>query len=176
MKGSRRNKGKQKVVCFFDLENLIKNLPITSSPEKYSLEDGFDRLIKEIAQEMGDIVNVYVFVPPHLAMIWGETLHRLNFFTIFCPKIRSKDGQSEEDTVDQTLIEFGKTIIQDHNLTHICLGSGDKDFSGLLRLAIRSGKKIIIVSGDISSLSSELIKLADTRPNNEKAVFSLSPT
>lgn len=168
--------GKNKILLLIDFENLQKNLAITPTAEKFSVAAGFDRLFKQISREVGEIDNVFVFVPPHSASLWGETFHKLGFFTILCPKIKSK-SREEIDTTDETLTAFGKKmILQPPELTHLCLGSGDKDFSPLLREAIRKGLKIIVVAGNFNSLSSELIKLADKKPDGTKMVYLFSPT
>ena len=111
-----------------------------------------------------------------MASLYGETFSELGFFTIFCPKIRTKEGE-EIDTTDNILIEFGKKMItQIPDLTHLCLCSGDKDFSPLVREAIRQGLKIVVVAGNLSSLSSELIKLADKKRGGRRMIYILSPT
>lgn len=172
---SPRQKEKNKILVLIDFENLQKNLK-TTAPEKFSIAAGFDRLCKQIAREIGEIINVFVFVPPHATSPAGETFHKLGFFTILCPGIENKKGK-KIDTTDETLIALGKKIInQIPDLTHLCLGSGDKDFSPLVREAIRKGLKIIVVAGDLTSLSSELIKLADQKADGLKMVYLFSPT
>jgi len=164
-----KKRGPPRILMLIDWENLLTNLKEMPPPESYSITAGFDRLCKEIASEVGEIVNVFVFIPPHLVYTFGETFHKIGFFTIACPKIRGKKGE-EEDTTDLTLINFGQKAIEDiKDLTHLCLGSGDKDFSLLVRQAIRKGLKIIVVASSERSLSTELIKLADK-------IYIFSPT
>lgn len=166
---------RNKVIMLIDLENLLINLP-TTSPERFSMTVGFDRVIRQISQEAGEIVNVFVFTPPHLALLWSNTFYDQGFFTILCPKVKSKKIK-EEDTTDQTIIDFGKGIIdQIPDLTHLCMASGDKDFNPLIRKAIHKGLKIIVVAGNLRSLSSKLISLADKRADGTKMVYLLSPT
>ena len=136
----------------------------------FSLSTGFDRVIKEIARAVGPIEDLLAFLPPHLVSIHGEELHHLGFTIIACPKVRAKETGKEVDTVDKILIERGKREIrQVQGLTHLCLGSGDKDFSPLVREAIRRGLKIIVVASSRNSLSKNLIDLSDQ-------VFLFSPT
>lgn len=169
-------KKKNKILVLIDFENLQKNLETTPIPEKFSITAGFDKLFKKISQEVGEIDSVFIFVPQHAASVWGETFHELGFFTLFCPEVKNKSGR-KIDTTDETLIAFGKKMInQIPELTHLCLGSGDKDFIPLVREAIRKGLKIIITAGDYNSLSSELIKLVDKKPDSTKMVYLFSPT
>ena len=182
MMGRKKTK-ENKIVMLVDFENLLTNFEI-SSPTSYSVEAGFDKVTKEISREVGEITDVFIFVPPHLSSLWGETFHKQGFFTIYCPKIKTKD-EGEKDTVDSILTEYGKReITKNPDLTHLCIGSGDKDFASsgeknfvpLVRAAIRRGLKIIVVAGSLKSLSPELISLADSKPDGSKMVYLFSPT
>jgi hypothetical protein len=158
-----------KILVLIDVENLRANLP-PIGPSGFSFPAGFDRTMKQIAREVGVIEDVFVFSPPHLIQLFGGELHHHGFTIIACPKVRSKDGRGEIDTVDQTLIDFGKkTIGRIEGLTHLCLGSGDKDFAPLVREAIRRGLKILVIASSPQSLSTELIQLSDQ-------VYLFSPT
>lgn len=161
---------KNRVLGLIDFENIwqniIKDMP---PPERFSLRAGFDRLTRKVAQEVGEIANVFIFVPPHLASNWGGDFHEQGFFTISCPKIKGKVGE-DIDTTDQTLIDFGKYMIDNiQGLTHLCIGSGDKDFSPLARFARRKGLRVIVIAASERSLASDLIRLADK-------IFIFSPT
>lgn len=154
---------RNKVVILVDLENLLLGTENVTSPEKegFSIEEGLTTLVKRIAQEVGEVVDVFVFTPPHLSNLYGKPLHQQGFFIIFCPKVLNKERQ-EIDTVDSTLINFGRRIIADtEGLTHICIGSGDRDFSPLARAAYYKGLRTIVIAGSVKSLSSELLKLAE---------------
>ncbi|MCH8741404.1 NYN domain-containing protein [Patescibacteria group bacterium] len=131
------------------------------SPDEASIISRFDHVIRRIVEANREIVDVFVFLPPQQAYIWGETYHELGFYTIVCPRIQNKKGE-KEDTVDDTLIRFGKMAIDNmKDLSFICLGSGDKDFSPLVRQARKKGLEIIVVAASTNSLSSDLINLAD---------------
>ncbi|HDZ54278.1 MAG TPA: NYN domain-containing protein [Candidatus Nealsonbacteria bacterium] len=163
-----RRPKRNRVLFLIDFENILKNLKQLPSPEDLSFLAGFDRIVKEIAREIGEIVDVFIFLPPHLASIYGEDLYRAGFFIIVCPKVRDKAGE-QIDTTDETLIRFGQRAIDELNITHLCLGSGDKDFGPLVRRATRKGLKIIIATASQQSLATELITLADR-------IFFYSPT
>lgn len=165
-----RSEKRNRVVVLIDWENLRHNIEL---PERFSMMDSFDQLLRQISQELGEIVDVFVFAPPHSAMVWGEDFQKLGFFIIFCPKVKDKEGK-ERDSTDDVLTEFGKKAInQIPDLTHLCLGSGDKDFSPLVREAIRKGLKIAVIAGNLRSLSSNLIKLASKKPGGEKLIYIL---
>lgn len=146
-------------VVLIDWENLLQSLGPPTSGE-LSVSQIFLKLIKKIGQEIGEIVSVFVFAPPHLASEWGETFHEKGFFVISCPKVTDKKGE-ERDTVDETLIDFGGKVIQNMNLSYLCVGTGDRDFSKLYLQAIGKGLKAVTVAASEKSLSSKLIPLSD---------------
>lgn len=173
-KKTRRARAQKRVVILLDWENLLSTTT-TYPPERFSLEGELNRTIERIAQEVGVIIGIYVFIPPHLAPAWGETFKKQGFFTIFCPKRKDKEGQ-EADGVDEELIRFGtKMIEQVSDLTHFCLGSGDQDFVPLLREARLHSLEVIVVAGNLQSLSSELLPFAEKKPRSGKRrVYLLS--
>jgi len=168
---------KKKILMLIDFENIQRNIKVAATPENFSVIAGFDNLLKQISSEVGEISNVFVFAPPHTASLQGETFYELGFFTVFCPRVRNKKGR-EIDTTDDILTKFGEKIIsQLPEYTHLCIGSGDKDFTPLAREAIRQGLKIMVIAGGLASISSELIKLADINPSTgKKMVYIFSPT
>jgi len=132
----------------------------------------FDRLIKKISREVGEIANVFVFAP-NLTSREGETFYKQGFYVINCPKVKTKEGE-DKDTTDEILINFLKDVVPDiSGLTHICLGSGDKDFCQALRNVIRKDLRLMIVAGNLTSLSSDLIELADVNPLTHKKMVYL---
>ena len=169
-----RNK-KVKILCVIDWDNIHINVP---PPEKLSITAGLDRIMKKIAQEVGEIINVFVFTPFHLALANAQAFYDETFYMILCPKIKYKKG-GEQDTTDEIISAFLQDMInQMPGLTHICLGSGDKDFCRTIRqYVMRKGLKMIIIVGDMLSLSNHLINLADINPNTDKKmVYVFSPT
>lgn len=158
MKGKKKTRSQG--VMLVDLENLIDSLPF-SSPDRFSIEEGFRRIIRRIAEEKREITDVFIFAPEHVLTTWDEELHDLEFFMVRCPKIRTKDGKDFQDTTDAILIRFGKRIINLPDIDFLCLVSGDRDLMPLIRTAERKGLKKLIVTGSIKSLSKHLIKAAD---------------
>ena len=165
----KRKPEETEIIVLVDIENLQASFQ-RGGPKGFSLTAGFDKTLKRIAREVGRIYKVYVFSPPHLILLLGEELYNLRFTIIACPKVHTKDGGTEVDTVDHTLIEFGKEKIGERrSLTHLCIASGDRDFAPLVREAIQQGLKVLVIASSPRSLSAELIRLADE-------VYPFSPT
>lgn len=171
--GGKRNK----VLVLLDFDNLLINF---NGPPR-TIVEALNTTLKKIAQEVG-AVKVFVFISHETAQLFVETFYREGFVPVLCPKIKAKDGQTNIDTVDQMLSELGKEFIDDMpRLTHLCLGSGDIDFASgdigfpsLLKKANHHGLDIVIIAGNLSSLSPELIKMANQKPNtNEKMIYIL---
>lgn len=164
-----------KVLVLLDWENL-QSSTVSIPPEKFSLQVGLEKLIEKITSEVGKIVGIFVFLPPHLVSTIGERLKKEGFFIICCPKIKGKDGV-ERDTVDEELMRFGRKMIAEiPDLTHLCLGSGDQDFIPFLQEARHQGLKIILISGTLQSLSKEIIRFAVKDPKTRKRrVFLFLP-
>lgn len=171
----RKKRPNNKVLLLIDWENLLSST-VSIPPEKFSLDAGLNNLIEKITQEVGIIIGIYVFVPPHLVSTWGEKFKKEGFFIICCPKIKTKTGE-EKDTVDEELSRFGmKMVAQISDLTHLCLGSGDQDFIPLLQEAKQRGLKIIIATGNLQSLSAELIRFAEKDPiTGKRRVYLFYP-
>lgn len=153
-------KTNNKVLIVIDWLNIYMNL----SPIKLPSLTDLDRVQKQIAQEVGEIVNVFVFAPPHLTSLEWETFYEEGFYIIDCRSIKTKDGK-DKDTTDEILINFVKDMVaRMSDITHICLGSGDKDFCKALRKTMRAGLQLMIIAGDLNSLSQDLIDVADVNP------------
>ena len=176
----RKKERENKVLVLLDFENLLINF---DGPSR-TIVEALNTTLKKIAQEVG-IVKVFVFVPHQNAQLFGEAFYRAGFVPILCPKIKAKDGQTDIDTTDQMLTELGKEFIDDMpGFTHLCLGSGDIDFASgdigfpsLLKKANHHGLDIALIAGDLSSLSSGLIKRADRKPHhNGKMIYILPKT
>jgi len=163
-----KRKKTNKILVVIDWLNISLSLYPTGQLE---LTD-FDRLIKKISREVGEIANVFVFAP-NLTSREGETFYKQGFYVINCPKVKTKEGE-DKDTTDEILINFLKDVVPDiSGLTHICLGSGDKDFCQALRNVIRKDLRLMIVAGNLTSLSSDLIELADVNPLTHKKMVYL---
>lgn len=164
------------VLMLVDFENLLICARDNIEPTRFSIESGFKRIIKNIADETGEIVGIFAFLPSDRAMVWGRELYEMGFNIINCPRIKTKKGQ-DEDTTDSRLMELGEWLINNiKSLTHICVATGDSDFSPLLEKAALKGLKTMVVAANVRSLSPELIRLTDINPlTKRKMIYLFSP-
>lgn len=172
----KKSKKRPKILVLLDIKNILDN-SLPASEERVSPKAGFDRLMKELGK-IGQVDDVYIFAPLHIASQYQKLFYELGFYTIACPRITNKLGQ-EVDATDSVMIDFGKKMIsQNPNLDYLCVGSGDKDFLPLIRKARQSGLKIITIVGcNIRSLAEEIIPLVDNHPGSKKKMVLLfSPT
>jgi len=173
-----------KIILLLDLKNIVIGISASPSPEKLPLTSIFDRLQRQITDEVGEIASVFVFTPDHLTSLEAEALYQEGFLmvtAILCPRVKIKEKLEGEpvkkrDTTDEILVEF---IVEMTSLmpsiTHICLGSGDKDFVRAVRKAVRKRTKIMLAVGNLTSLSPELAELANVNPlTGRKMIYNLS--
>lgn len=164
---------KNRVLVLMDWENLQRD--VRYFPDRSSIKERLSKLIVTIAREIGEVVGVYVYLPPHAIFGWGEDLQRLGFWPISCSKIKNKTGE-KKDTADSMLIDHGKKLIdQITGLTHLCVGSGDIDMEPLIRSARNKGLKTMLIVRDLQSLNVKLLSLVDARPDGSKLVYTLFP-
>ena len=177
LKRKGREEKKNKILMLIDFENLRISAGEGVLPDKFSIESGFNRVIKAITKEIGEIVGVFVFLPSDRASIWGRDLDEMGFNIIQCPKRKIKNG-TEQDSTDSRLLDLGEWLVNNvKNITHICIGSGDRDFNELRKKVALKGLERITVAANLSSLSSEVIKLTDTNPSTgKKMVYLFSPS
>lgn len=167
----------KRVIFLIDLDNLTSNTDFLRE-KQISITAGLDRIQRQIIKDIdGEIVRVFVFASSYLTSAEAEAFYYQGFHVIACPRIKTKEG-GKKDTVDELLMEFLEEEIRlVPGITHICLGSGDKDFCRALRKVMRKGLKLIIMAGDLSSLSRDLIDVADVNPlTGKKMVYVFSPT
>ncbi len=155
----------RRTVLLVDWENLFQNLYPAWKQEltPKSVSQGFLNLIKQISREVGEVVSVFVFGPPHLMdYLWAKAFREQKFFPIICYQMPDKKGV-ERDTVDETLTDLGEKLINSMKLSHLCVASGDKDFVPLYLDAIAKGLKTVTIAASETSLSlaPELIEVSD---------------
>ena len=169
------------ILPLFDGDNLLINTRDLTDIRsiRFPVEE-FDRLMVKLG-EIGQVLPPFIFMPPRTLDRYGDQCQKLGFVPIHCPLtvLDKGSGPSSEkrDTVDPTLIDFGRTmmpIFKRSGLTHLCLGSADEHFVPLAREAIRFGLKVIVVAGSEESLSASgnLTKLACFR-KGKKQIFIL---
>lgn len=170
----KRSTSRNKILVLLDLENILLNT--NAGPFEFSLVDGFTKIIRKLG-EFGRVVEVFVFGPPSTISINLDSLYQMEFRAIACPRVVVEKTGPKTDTVDSVMIDLGKKMITEMGeLTHLCIGSGDRDFLPLVRETERSGLKVIIVAGNEGSLSEELARFACRNPiSGERAVYFFSP-
>ncbi len=171
---SKRNPVVNRILVVIDGDNLFSN--VIADARHYSLAKGLERLIKQLTQ-VGEVVGVFVFGPPDLINRNLGALQNEGFWPIPCQRETDKQGESV-DVVDGKIIAFVRDMLELMPfLTHICIGSGDSDFIPLARTCRLRRKKVIVVSGNLRSLSQDLKNMADKHPQTgERMVFLFSPT
>jgi len=161
-----KKKRQKEILVLLDWENIKLSLDLPR-PEGFSLVSGFDRLMKKLG-EIGKVELIYLFAPPGISDHFLEIFYHQGINIVSCPKITPKGKGPKRDTTDETMIRLGKELIDRvPTLTHLCICSGDKDFCGLARYAIRRGLKIIITAASKASLAPELIDLASKDPKTK---------
>jgi len=124
-----------------------------------------------VLKAIGDIEMVLVFASTKTPgmYLYQHFFYDKGFLVITCPHL-------EKDTTDDTLIKLAEKMIDNYTgITHLCLVSGDHHFGTTLIKAKERREKIIIISPIISSLSDELIPLADTDEQGRKMIYLFSP-
>ncbi|MFH1656713.1 MAG: hypothetical protein ABH956_03000 [Candidatus Nealsonbacteria bacterium] len=175
MRRKKRKEKRNRILVLIDWENLRLSIKSTSiDPQDLSLTSGFDKLISWL-EETGDIFGFFIFAPLHILRTIGTISYLHKFTMIACPKIPKTEIEKKiKDTTDETLIRFGKMMIQEiSGLTHLCIGSGDAHFLPLLEIAKGEKLEIMLTCGTFESLSHNLPILIDKNPVSQKKHFHL---
>jgi len=166
------------VLVLVDWDNFFMSL-FDRFRNELQLESKIKRLMDWIEKEIGPIVEGYgfVFAPEHLNAIQQDICVRSRLKIFTCPKIHVPD-QETQDTVDETLMWFGRLMIDNPNIGFICLVSGDDDYVPFLEGAKKRGIKIALAPPTIDSLSKSkrLIRLADNHPKTGKRMLLVLET
>lgn len=135
------------------------------------LEYRIKKMMEWIKSDIGEIFGGYgfMFAPEHLSVLHQQLCVENKFKLITCPKRQSRNELGEiatEDTVDETIIWFGRIMLYHPHIKFICLVSGDDDYVPLMQEAEKYGIKRVLVAPTIDSLSrsKNLIRLADKHP------------
>ncbi|MCX6719755.1 MAG: NYN domain-containing protein [Candidatus Staskawiczbacteria bacterium] len=165
------------VLLLIDWDNLFFSLYERFGADEMHLESRIKNMIKWVNVEIGGLLGGYgfVFAPEHLAFHFQQICVKNNLKLMICPKRQlaepkrnQKTGEmiTEEDTVDETIEWFARTMFYHSQFKYICLVSGDNDFVPLLQEAIKYGirRAIIPPTIDCLSKSKELVDLADRNP------------
>ncbi|MFH1968646.1 MAG: hypothetical protein ABIJ84_04640 [bacterium] len=171
----------KQVLLLIDWDNLFFGLFHLFGAEEMRIENRIKRLMEWVDKEVGKLLGGFgfVFAPEHLSFLHQQICVKNGLKLIICPKKQLKepklnqktgDLEAEEDTVDETIIWFAKTMIRHPNFRFICLVSGDNDYVPLFREMARHGVKRALVAPTTDSLakSKELVNLVDKHPRTLK--------
>ena len=174
---------KGKVLLLIDWDNLFFCL-FDMFKTNMQLEHRLKKLIEWVQKDIGELFggHGFLFAPEHLAFYHQEVCVQNNLKIIVCPKrtlekekLNPKTGKlmKEEDTVDETIIWFGRLMMRHPDVKFICLVSGDDDFVPFFEEAGSCNIKRVLAPPTINSLSrsKRLIRLADKHPDTLKKMI-----
>ena len=167
----------KQVLLLIDWENLFYSLYSFFGPDKMRVESRIERVVEWVKKEIGELLGGYgfVFAPEHLTYLHQQICVKNNLKLMICPKRqlaiakrnpKTGDMETEEDTVDETIIWLAKTMVRHPNFKFVCLVAGDNDYVPLFKELGRHGIKRALVAPTRDSLSKtkELVELADKHP------------
>ena len=173
-----------KVLLLIDWDNLFFRLFERFGGEEIHLETRIKKLLSWVKQDIGPLFGDYgfVFAPEHMAFVYQEMCAENSLRLMVCPKrqlstpkINPKTGNiiKEEDTVDESIIWFAKTMISHPDFKFLCLVSGDSDFAPMLKELGENGIMRALAVPTIDSLSrtKQFIGLADKHPATQKKML-----
>ena len=166
-----------KMLVLIDLENILLSVRDFGDISSMAFpRQKFDEIVGRLGK-IAQIVASFVFGPTNTITRHGDYLRELGFIPVHCPlmvNIKERGPSTDKrDTVDPVLIETGRTMMSLLvGLTHLCIVSGDSDFTPLARDAQRRGLDVVVVAGSRLSLSKNLEEFACFH-KGKKAVFFL---
>ena len=173
-----------KVLLLIDWDNLFLSLYCTFGVNEMQVERRIRGIIEWIKKDLGDIWGNYgfLFAPGHLSIFHQEICTRNNLKLIICPKRHlaipkknSKTGKlmSKEDTVDENIIWFAKTLAGHPHFKIVCLVAGDNDYVPMFEELGQRGIKRALAVPTIDSLSKtkKLVNLVDKHTETQKKMI-----
>lgn len=174
----------KKVLLLIDWENLFFNLYADFGAQSMDLSFRIRKMLAWIQEEIGDIFGGFgfVFAPEHLSVSHQRICVNNRMKLVICPKRQLKAPKSdpktgemisEEDTVDETIIWFGKIMMRHPDVKFICLVSGDDDYVPFFEEVGRYNIKRVLIPPTLNSLSKSkrLVRLADKHPVSLKRMI-----
>jgi len=168
--------GGDKVLLLIDWENVFYTLFADFGPDKMNLDLRFKKLMAWIKEELGKLLGEcgFIFAPEHFTTYHREICIQNNLKIMICPKRQIENG--EEDTVDETIIWFGKMMMEHPEVKFLCLVSGDEDYVPLLQEAEKNSIHIALVVPTLNALSTNkrIVNFIGYHPKTKKKmVFRL---
>ena len=167
-----------KVLLLVDWDNLFICL-YNKFKQEMRLEYRIGKMVEWVQNEIGELLegHGFVFAPEHLSVLHQQMCVEKHMRLITCHKrqIREPSGKivREEDTVDETLIWFGKLMLRHPDVKFICVVSGDDGYVSLMEDALKYGVKRALVPPTVDSLSRKknLVRMADKHPKTLKRML-----
>ena len=177
-----------RVLLLMDWDNFEICLRQRFGPGKMQIDQNIKKLINWVKSEVGELSGGYgwVFAPEHLNQTYRNICAENNLRMITCPKKhlaeprrnpKSRKMETDVDTVDETIIWYGKWMLQHPDIQFICIASGDSDYLPLMEAAKKHGIKVAFAAPSVGSLSKQtdvlqdILRLVDIHPTTQKKMF-----
>ncbi len=167
----------KQVLLLIDWENFFYSLHSFWGPDKMRIEKNIERIMRWVANEIGELFGSHglAFAPEHLSFFHQQICVRNGLKLMICPKRqlmtpkmnpKTGDMETEEDTVDETIIWFARAMLRHPNFKFVCLVAGDNDYVPLFMELERHGVKraLVVPTRDSLSKTKELVELVDKHP------------
>ncbi len=171
----------KQVLLLIDWDNLFISLYEHFGAKEMRIEKKLEMIVRWVKEEIGELLGGYgfVFAPEHLAVLHQQSCVDNGLRIVICPKrplekpkrnLKTGDLIEVEDTVDETIIWFTKTMMRHPNFGFLCLVTGDSDYIPLLKEVERYSIKraLVFPTRRCLSESKELVRLADKHPKTLK--------
>jgi len=140
----QKSRPRPKIGVLLDYENIASEAISKGSTISFK---GLSNLFKECAK-LGNLILPMAFLPDHFIKnsTGGDVLqdlHTAGFYPIPCKSTNSKN----KDKVDSIMVEVGKSLIDETQISRIVIVSHDGDFIPLFNYATSHGVKPLLMSG-----------------------------
>ena len=168
-----------KVLVLIDWDNLEICLRAAFGAGKIRIDQRIKQVMDWVEKEVGGLLEGYgfVFAPGHLNEIYRGICSSNNLRTVSCPKRKTPDKNGSFDTVDETIIWFGKMMLKHPDVQFICIVSGDAHYLPLMEAAKKCGVKMAFAAPTVGSLSKQpstlknILRLVDVHPITKRKMF-----
>ncbi|MFA5877849.1 MAG: NYN domain-containing protein [Candidatus Staskawiczbacteria bacterium] len=161
-----------RILVLIDWENsTIDNFAVIG-PSAFSLKSLYAEITEKLG-EIGRITMSVTFITTRDIMRLSEDFYKLGIHPVVSPMVvMQKRDPVWHGIVDEALITFGRELVNETtSFTHVCVVSGDADFTKFCRWLQRQGKKVIIFA-HAKKLSASLAECADLNDNGEQMLYT----
>jgi len=167
------------VLLLIDWDNFRSTLQKQFGIGKVRLDQRIGRTLNWVKGELGELLagHGFVFAPEHLNELFRKMCAKNNLRTVTCPKRDTPDRNGSFDSVDETLIWFGKMMLAHPDVKCLCIISGDKHYIPLMEAAKKQGVSVAfaVPSRSCFSETPEIIKkiigLISINPKTGKKMY-----